>query len=56
MHDDLPEEPQEAVPQDHNGIYSALMSGFGDDEQHSLERLMHDNEERLRETGDGYAP
>jgi hypothetical protein len=56
MHDGYPEEPHEAVPPRQRELYSALMSGFGHDEQVELERLMTDNEERLRETGDGYAP
>ena len=66
MHDAMRQEPHESVPQEHDGVrnaqapqrelYSALMSGFGHDEQDELERLMTDNEERLRETGDGYAP
>ena len=49
-------EPHSPVPQDQDGTYSALMSGFGHDERDELERLMTDNEERLREAGDGYAP
>ena len=40
----------------HDDVYSALMEGFGTEERHDLEQLMHDNEERLRDTGDGYAP
>ena len=66
MHDGYQEEPHEPVPQQHDGIrkatapqrdlYSALMSGFGHEEQDQLEQLMTDNEERLRQTGDGYAP
>lgn len=66
MYDGRPEEPQPSVPQEHDGsstttrptreLYSALMSGLGNDEQHQLERMMRDNEERLRQTGDGYAP
>ena len=66
MHDAYPDDPHQRVPQEHDGIrkatapqrelYSVLMSGFAHDEQDQLERLMHDNEERLREMGDGYAP
>jgi hypothetical protein len=56
MHDTMREEPHEPVPQGQRELYSALMSGFGHDERDELERLMTDNEERLRETGDGYAP
>ena len=37
-------------------LYSALMDGLGRDEQAELERLVTANVERLRETGDGYAP
>jgi hypothetical protein len=37
-------------------LYSALMTGFGDEEQDQLERLMIDNIARLRDDGDSYAP
>ena len=48
--------PQQEPQGARRELYSALMSGFGTDEQHELEELMHENEERLRELGDGYAP
>ena len=37
-------------------LYSALMKGFGDQEQGALEHLMIDNIARLRDDGDSYAP
>jgi hypothetical protein len=54
--DEEPDVPGGAGAHAQRELFGALMSGFADDEQDSLRRLMLDNIERLRTDGDSYAP
>jgi hypothetical protein len=62
MNDDAPLSRDEAIiPRGADAagefeLYAALMSGFDQPEVGALEELMIDNIERLRASGDSYAP